>query len=77
MASSLIVTLTVTTPGTEIRPAPVTDGEQQGLLRALTEIPDPLDPRGVRHPLSAPFERRGMRGTGWRVVVRSCHRLAV
>jgi DDE_Tnp_1-associated len=52
MASSLIPALTVTTPAAAIPPTPVTDGEQGGLLRALTEIPDPRDPRGVRYPLA-------------------------
>lgn len=53
MASSLITALTVTTPQTITAPTPVTDGEQNGLLNALTEVPDPRDPRGIRYPLSA------------------------
>jgi hypothetical protein len=53
MASSLITALTVTTPRATPAPTPVTDGEQNGLLNALTEVPDPRDPRGVRYPLSA------------------------
>lgn len=53
MASSLITALTVTTPRACAAPTPVTDGEQTGLLSALTKIPDPRDPRGVRYPLSA------------------------
>lgn len=53
MASSLITALTVTTPHAGMTPAPVTDGEHNGLLNALTKIPDPRDPRGIRHPLSA------------------------
>jgi predicted transposase YbfD/YdcC len=32
--------------------ASITDSEQSGLLHALTEIPDPRDPRGVRYPLA-------------------------
>ena len=53
MASSLITALTVTTPQTATAPAPVTDGEQDGLLNALAKVPDPRDPRGIRYPLSA------------------------
>ncbi|MGW3608258.1 ISAs1 family transposase [Micromonospora sp. NPDC005161] len=52
MASSLITTLAVTTPATDTPPALVTDGEQIGLLHALSAVPDPRDPRGVRYPLS-------------------------
>ena len=52
MASSLTTALAVTTPVADIPPRPVTDGEHGGLLRALTEIPDPRDPRGVRYPLA-------------------------
>jgi predicted transposase YbfD/YdcC len=53
MASSLITALTVTTPRTSGPPALVTDSEQHGLLAALTKVPDPRDPRGIRYPLSA------------------------
>jgi predicted transposase YbfD/YdcC len=53
MASSLIAALTVTTPHDTTAPAPVTDGEQNGLLTALAKVPDPRDPRGIRYPLSA------------------------
>jgi hypothetical protein len=53
MASSLITALTVTTPQASTAPAPVTDGEQNGLRHALTKVPDPRDPRGIRYPLSA------------------------
>ena len=53
MASSLITALTVTTPHTIADPAPVTDGERNGLLDALKKVPDPRDPRGIRYPLSA------------------------
>jgi predicted transposase YbfD/YdcC len=52
MASSLIPALAVTAPGTDIPSEPVTDGEQIGLLHALTAVPDPRDPRGVRYPLA-------------------------
>jgi predicted transposase YbfD/YdcC len=53
MASSLITTLTVTTPSSDGPAAPVTDGEHGGLLAALARVPDPRDPRGIRYPLSA------------------------
>jgi predicted transposase YbfD/YdcC len=53
MASSLITALTLTTPHALIAPAAVTDGEQHGLLNALTKVSDPRDPRGIRYPLSA------------------------
>ena len=52
MTSSLITALTVTTPGTGSSLAPVTDGEQHGLLDALSKVPDPRDPRGIRYPLA-------------------------
>jgi predicted transposase YbfD/YdcC len=53
MASSLITALTVTTPSTDARPATVTDSEHNGLLDALSAVPDPRDPRGIRYPLPA------------------------
>src|SRR4051812_21528870 len=53
MASSLITALTVTTPHAVTAPPPITDGERGSLLAVLSEIPDPRDPRGIRHPLSA------------------------
>ncbi|MEU4559525.1 transposase family protein [Actinoplanes sp. NPDC023936] len=31
----------------------VTDGENNGLLAALSKVPDRRDPRGIRYPLSA------------------------
>jgi predicted transposase YbfD/YdcC len=52
MASSLIPALAVTTLATDSSPTPVTDGEHSGLLQALTAVPDPRDPRGVRYPLA-------------------------
>ena len=52
MASSLITALTVTTPATSRPPTPVTGGEHGGLLAALSKVPDPRDPRGIRYPLS-------------------------
>jgi DDE_Tnp_1-associated len=53
MASSLISVLTVTTPGLDTSPPPVTDGEQCGLLEAVNLVPDPRSPRGIRYPLAA------------------------
>lgn len=53
MASSLIPALTVTAPAGHAPPAHVTEGERGGLMRALTAVPDPRDPRGVRYPLTA------------------------
>lgn len=53
MSSSLIAVLTVTTPSTDMPPESVTISEQSGLLQALSEFPDPRDPRGVRYPLAA------------------------
>jgi predicted transposase YbfD/YdcC len=53
MASSLIPALAVAAPTINTPAVPVTDGEHPGLLHALTAIPDPRDPRGVRYPLTA------------------------
>ncbi|WP_432974360.1 transposase family protein [Dactylosporangium sp. CA-233914] len=52
MASSLIPALAVTAPVANTAPAPVTGGEQHGLLQALAAVPDPRDPHGIRYPLS-------------------------
>src|SRR5512142_2234874 len=52
MASSLICVLTVTTPHSDTQPPPVTDGERRGLLEAVSLVPDPRNPRGVRYPLA-------------------------
>jgi predicted transposase YbfD/YdcC len=42
----------VTTPaGTPNRP--ITEGERDGLLQALSAVPDPRSPRGLRYPLTA------------------------
>ncbi|MEU0553749.1 ISAs1 family transposase [Dactylosporangium sp. NPDC006015] len=51
MASSLIPALTVTAPGGDFAPDPVTDREHGGLLHALAAVPDPRDSRGIRYPL--------------------------
>jgi hypothetical protein len=50
MASSLIPVLAVTTLATDSASAPVTDCEHR-LLHALSAVPDPRDPRGLRYPL--------------------------
>ena len=52
MASSLISVLTVTTLGSDTPPPPVTDGERRGLLDAVSSVPDPRSPRGIRYPLA-------------------------
>lgn len=53
MSSSLISVLTVTTPSGETPPPPITEGERRGLLEAVSVIPDPRNPHGVRYPLAA------------------------
>ncbi|WP_407650817.1 ISAs1 family transposase [Actinoplanes lobatus] len=53
MASSLISALTVTTPGPDTPTRPVTDSERRGLLDAVSLVPDPRNPRGIRYPLAA------------------------
>ncbi len=53
MASSLISALTVTTPRPDTPPSPATDGERSGLLDAVSLVPDPRNPRGIRYPLAA------------------------
>ncbi|WP_026254856.1 transposase family protein [Salinispora arenicola] len=52
MSSCPIPVLSAVT-GSPDAPAPaVTEGETAGLLHALSAVPDPRDPRGVRYPLS-------------------------
>ena len=41
----------VTTP-TDTPAQPVTESERAGLLQALTAVPDPRSPRGLRYPLA-------------------------
>ena len=53
MPSSLIPVLAVAAPTAGALPVLVTDGEQTGLLQALTAVPDPRDPRGVRYRLAS------------------------
>ena len=50
-ACPISVLSAVTTP-TDTSGPPVTDGEQAGLLRALSAVPDPRSPRGLRYPLA-------------------------
>jgi hypothetical protein len=50
-ACPISVLSAVTTP-TDTSAAPVTDGEQAGLLQALSVVPDPRSPRGLRYPLA-------------------------
>jgi predicted transposase YbfD/YdcC len=52
MASSLNSVLAITAPTADTSPGLVTDGEHDGLLRALAAVPDPRDARGVRYPLA-------------------------
>jgi hypothetical protein len=53
MSSSPIDALLRHRPTDSAPPIAVTDGEQQGLLAALSAVPDPRDPRGVRYPLTS------------------------
>jgi predicted transposase YbfD/YdcC len=53
MSSSPIDALLQHRPTDSAPPIAVTDGEQQGLLAALSAVPDPRDPRGVRYPLTS------------------------
>lgn len=50
-ACPILVLSAVTTP-TDTPPQPVTDSEQTGLLHALSVVPDPRSPRGLRYPLA-------------------------
>ncbi len=53
MSSCLIPALSAVAGGTpDTSPPAVTEGECAGLLHALSAVPDPRDPRGVRYPLS-------------------------
>jgi predicted transposase YbfD/YdcC len=53
MSSSPIAALLQHRPTDFAAPTAVTDGEQRGLLVALSAVPDPRDPRGVRYPLTS------------------------
>jgi predicted transposase YbfD/YdcC len=50
-ACPISVLSAVTTPS-HTPTLPVTEGEQAGLLHALTAVPDPRSPRGLRYPLA-------------------------
>jgi predicted transposase YbfD/YdcC len=50
-ACPISVLSAVTTP-TDTPPPAVTESEQAGLLHALSTVPDPRSPRGVRYPLT-------------------------
>ena len=50
-ACPISVLSAVTTP-TDTPARPVIEGEQEGLLRALSAVPDPRSPRGLRYPLA-------------------------
>ena len=45
-----VLSAVTTPPGTPARA--VTEGERAGLLRALSAVPDPRSPRGLRYPLA-------------------------
>src|SRR5947207_8710254 len=50
-ACPISVLSAVTTP-TDTPPLAVTESEQTGLLHALSAVPDPRSPHGVRYPLT-------------------------
>jgi predicted transposase YbfD/YdcC len=52
MSACLIPVLSAVTTPADPPTLPVTEGEQAGLLRALTAVPDPRSPRGLRYPLA-------------------------
>ncbi|MGW3808473.1 ISAs1 family transposase [Micromonospora sp. NPDC005113] len=52
MSSSPISALAVVAGHHDAPPPALTEGEATGLLHALSVVPDPRDPRGVRYPLS-------------------------
>ncbi len=52
MSACPIQVLSALTTPTDTPARPVTEGEQAGLLHALTAVPDPRSPRGLRYPLS-------------------------
>jgi predicted transposase YbfD/YdcC len=52
MSACPIQVLSAVTTPTDTLIQPVTDGEQAGLLHALTAVPDPRSPRGLRYPLA-------------------------
>jgi predicted transposase YbfD/YdcC len=52
MSACPIQVLSVVTAPTDVPAGPVTEGEQVGLLHALSAVPDPRSPRGLRYPLA-------------------------
>ncbi|MCM4085231.1 ISAs1 family transposase, partial [Paractinoplanes hotanensis] len=52
MSACPIQVLSAVTTPTDPPTRAVTDGEQIGLLHALTAVPDPRSPRGLRYPLA-------------------------
>jgi hypothetical protein len=52
MSACPIQVLSAVTGPTDTPARPVTEGEQAGLLLALTTVPDPRSPRGLRYPLA-------------------------
>jgi hypothetical protein len=53
MPSSSIATLLPHRPTSSATPTAITDSDRDGLLAALSAVPDPRDPRGVRYPLAS------------------------
>ncbi|GIF02144.1 ISAs1 family transposase [Paractinoplanes rishiriensis] len=52
MSACTIPGLSAVTTPTGMTFCPVTEGEQAGLLHALSAVPDPRNPRGLRYPLA-------------------------
>ena len=52
MSACLIPVLSAVATPSDAPARPVTRGEQEGLLHALTAVPDPRSPRGLRYPLA-------------------------
>jgi predicted transposase YbfD/YdcC len=52
MSSCPLPVLTAVTDLSDIAPTPVTDRDALGLADALSQVPDPRSPRGVRYPLA-------------------------
>lgn len=52
MSACLISALSAVTAPNDTSAHPVTESERAGLLHALTAVPDPRNPRGLRYPLA-------------------------
>jgi hypothetical protein len=52
MSACPIPALSAVTTPTDTPARPVTEGERGGLLHALSAVPDPRSPRGLRYPLA-------------------------